>query len=164
MQTLLTQSGDVTTNTAESLGSGLAAETARHLLSHLRHAQVPLRLVVIKGHPKVMHEAQHILLMVTQPHQQVVGFALLYLPLMWLLRWGVRRVALQALRHQFAVASLKLQQPPLRQTVLPGLYARLHCRLDLYKQALHLSGPLLTLLPSFFQCRQLPQMMGIAQG
>src|SRR2546428_5820430 len=76
MNILLAQSRDVTANAAEGRRSLLATETARHLLLHLRHAQVSLRLVVVKRHSEVYHEAQHCLLVVVQPHQQVVRFAL----------------------------------------------------------------------------------------
>src|SRR6266581_663302 len=107
MQSLLAQSRDVTTNAAESLGTRLATETARYLLLYLGHTQVPFSLVVVKGHSEVMHKTQHISFIVAQPHQQVVGFALLHPPLSRLRRWGVGRVALQALDHQFAVAPLQ---------------------------------------------------------
>lgn len=36
------------------------AETARHLLLHLDHAQVPLRLVVVEWHAQIIRESQHL--------------------------------------------------------------------------------------------------------
>src|SRR5438552_3002755 len=50
---------------------------------------------------------QHIPLVVAQPHQQVVGFALLDSPSMWVWGWRVGWVAPQTVRHQLAVAALK---------------------------------------------------------
>src|SRR2546422_1202449 len=124
MQSLLTQTGDVATNASERLGSLLAAEATRYLLLYLGHTQVPFSLVVVKGHSEVMHKTQHISFIVAQPHQQVVGFALLHPPLSRLRRWRVGRVALQALDHQFAVAPFERCQTPLRQASLPRVPRR----------------------------------------
>src|SRR6266566_5774292 len=161
MDMLLTQSGDVAANSTESRRTLLAAETARHLLVHLSHAQVSFRLVVVKGHCKIMHEAQHIFLIIAQAHQQVVGFALLYLSTPRFQWRGIGRVAQKATGHQLAIVPLKLPKPPLPQASLPRVTRCVYRTLDLYKQRFHLPGPL---LPLFLQCLKLPQMMGVAQG
>src|SRR5437867_4002505 len=121
MKTLLAQSRDIATNATEGSCPIFTTETARHLLSHLSHAKVSLRLIVVERHPKVTHEAQYRPLLVAQSYQQVVGFALFYpssVRLNWR-RWRVRWVERQPLSYPLPIATLKFHQALLRQTVLP---------------------------------------------
>src|SRR5216683_422800 len=75
--TLLSQCRDVASDSTEGRGSFTGAEAPRDLLLHFHHSQVSLRKVIVKRHRKVSHESQHLLSVLIQPVQQVLGFALL---------------------------------------------------------------------------------------
>ena len=74
---LFAQGGQIAPNTAKSLSAKDGAKTARNLLLELDHAHIPLRLIVVKIHPKIFQEAEEGLLVFAQPIEQVAGRALL---------------------------------------------------------------------------------------
>lgn len=57
---LLAKCGEVATNATKAPRPFLGTETARDLLLHLDHPQIPLSLVVIKRHRQIQQEAEHI--------------------------------------------------------------------------------------------------------
>jgi hypothetical protein len=57
---ILTGGGDVSANATEALGACKRTESARHLLFHFHHPDIPLPLIVVKGNAKVGHERQHL--------------------------------------------------------------------------------------------------------
>jgi hypothetical protein len=60
---LLTDGRDVTADLAKYLGAFCGTEAARHFLLQLDHTEIPLGLMVVKGHLKIIHKPQHGLLM-----------------------------------------------------------------------------------------------------
>ena len=56
---ILPRRRDVAADLTEALGSLLGAKTPRDLLVQLHHADVSLRLVVVKWHVKIVHKGQH---------------------------------------------------------------------------------------------------------
>ena len=61
---------EVTADAAELASPCGAAETAADLLLQLDHAQVTFGLVVVKGHPQVFQEPQHLRPLQPQARQQ----------------------------------------------------------------------------------------------
>src|SRR5690348_9001097 len=70
---LFAQSRKVTANAAEHGNALLRAEAAGDLLLHFDHAQISLRLVVVKWDRKVVQEAQHGPLSLRESIQQITG-------------------------------------------------------------------------------------------
>ncbi len=66
-----------TPDPADGIRAFRGADTAGHLLLDLHHADIPLRLIVIKRNSKIVHKRQHSLLVITEPIQQIFGWALL---------------------------------------------------------------------------------------
>ena len=73
---LLAQGVEVRADDAEGLSACHGAKTAGDLLLDLRHAHGLLGEVIGKGHPRVGHEAQHIVGVGAQPVEQIDGLAL----------------------------------------------------------------------------------------
>src|SRR6266702_447139 len=69
-KTLFAQGRHIATNAAKSLCSRQTAETARHLLLHFHHAQIPLGQIVVKIHPQIFQEAEDRFLVFAQPVEQ----------------------------------------------------------------------------------------------
>ena len=79
---LLSERGKVAANAAEHDSALFTAKAARDFLLHLDHAQIPLGLVVVKRHSKVVQKPQHRLLLLGEAVQQITGrilFDLLFL-------------------------------------------------------------------------------------
>ncbi len=58
INTLLSGRRDVTADTTEVLCSLLSTEATGDLLLNLHHSQVSLRQIVVKRHPKIIHEPE----------------------------------------------------------------------------------------------------------
>src|SRR6266700_196381 len=80
-KTLFAQGRHIATNAAKSLCSRQTAETARHLLLHFHHAQIPLGQIVVKIHPQIFQEAEDRFLVFAQPVEQVACGTLFDSPL-----------------------------------------------------------------------------------
>jgi hypothetical protein len=68
-QSLLAGGRDVAAHGQERLGPGQRAPAAGNLLLQLDHAQIPLGLVVVERHPKVVQEPQHLVTVSVQAGQ-----------------------------------------------------------------------------------------------
>ena len=75
--TLLMEGREVGADGREALDPGVGAEGAGDLLLELGHAHIALGLVVIEGHAQVGDEAQHLLALLAQALDEVVGRGLL---------------------------------------------------------------------------------------
>src|SRR5919108_3992502 len=73
---LLTERGEVTANATEHRHPVFGTETPRDLLLHFDHAQIALRLVIVKRHGKIVQEAQHGPLPSREAIQQIARRAL----------------------------------------------------------------------------------------
>ncbi len=74
---LLSQGGEIASEASERYRSPLRAETARDLLLRFEQAQVPLRLVVIKGNRQIVEEGEDLVLPEEEPFEQVADRELL---------------------------------------------------------------------------------------
>ena len=66
---ILTGGGNISANATEALGTCKRPESARHLLFHFHHPDIPLPLIVVKGNAKVGHERQHLTFEVAKTDQ-----------------------------------------------------------------------------------------------
>lgn len=57
VESVLVGGGQITADRTKHPRTALAAETARNLLLHLDHAQVPLGLVVVERHAHIIGES-----------------------------------------------------------------------------------------------------------
>ena len=73
---LFSQSRKVTADAAEYCNALLRTKTSRDLLLHFDHAQISLRLVVVKRDRKIVQEAQHGPLPPSESIQQIARRAL----------------------------------------------------------------------------------------
>ena len=74
---LLTQGGEIAADATQDLDAHLGAQAARDFLLHFEHAQISLRLVVIKRHGEVGREGEYLPLARLQPIEQGAGWMLL---------------------------------------------------------------------------------------
>ena len=68
---VLSGGGKVGAHEQERVGALHGAPAARDLLLELDHAEIPLSLVVVKRHPHIVQEPQHLDPMAVQPVEQV---------------------------------------------------------------------------------------------
>ncbi len=73
---LLAQCRKVTADAAEHGHPMFGTEATGDLLLHFDHAQISLRLVVVKRHSKIVQEPEHIPLPLRESIQQIAGRAL----------------------------------------------------------------------------------------
>lgn len=90
--TLLLHCRDVTADAAEGLHSGYGLKTTTDLLLDFHHPQISLGQNVVKGYGKVCHKGQRFCLILHQPIQQILVFAVFLAPP--LARWQRRVVVL----------------------------------------------------------------------
>jgi hypothetical protein len=63
--------GQIGTYTTEGVRTFLRSEAPRYFLVQLGHADISFALIVAERYVDIFHEAQHIVLVVTKPLQQV---------------------------------------------------------------------------------------------
>src|SRR5437660_1351296 len=158
---LFAQGGQIAPNTAKSLSAKDGAKTARNLLLELDHAHIPLRLIVVKIHPKIFQEAEEGLLVFAQPIEQVAGRALLGSSPC---SWGSGRPGMGQIpfvkdveKLAFPIGNLQWVKPmfSLFASLLGGLF-------HIQEQAFQVCGPLAFLL--FRQKEQFSQHMHVTTG
>src|SRR5712691_5887454 len=84
-ESLFAQRGHIAPNAAKSLCASKAAETARDLLLHLDHAQIPFGQIVVKIHAQIFQKAEDGFLVGAQAVEQISGGTLWASPLF---PWG----------------------------------------------------------------------------
>lgn len=70
---LFAQSRQVTADATKDGDTMLGAKTARDLLLHFHHAQIPLGLIVVERHGKIRQEGQDLPCACREPIKQIAG-------------------------------------------------------------------------------------------
>ena len=160
--TLFTQGREVTADATEDGNPLVGAKAARDFLLHLDHAQIPLRLIVVKGHGKVMQEGQNLPFVGRKPIKQIAGWVLFGAASMHLFRWRGRRIGLVALREEQVIPTMKSTQSQDIQFSLAHFSCLFHRLFHVQQQIFHPTSP--GLVEFLFDEGQFSQMMDIAQG
>src|SRR5690554_4271974 len=154
----------ISTYPAEGLCSSHTTETTRYFLFDFIHSQIPLRKVVIKWDPEIIHKCQHFSFIFTESIQQITSRMLLQFPSLPLtpLRWRPGRVRPVTGTDQSAITvSVFLQGCP-GKFIAICLFSGIDSFFDPAKQLDHASGPRLFVM--LLNKNQLPEMMGITKS
>ncbi len=160
-ESLFAQRGHIAPNAAKRACAGQAAETARDLLLHLDHAQIPLGEIVVKIHAQIFQKAEDGFLVGTQAVEQISGGTLWASPLFPRRGRGPGSEAIpfiqQAQKRRFPGDDFQWMQPAL------SFGSCLFCRgLHVQEQLFEIGGPDGVLF--FSQKDQLTQEMNDAEG
>src|SRR5712691_91669 len=163
---LLAQSRKVTEDAAEYCHPLFGAEATGDLLLDFDHAQISLRLVVVKRHREIEQEAQHGPLAPRESIQQIASRALFGSPrcslrLFRLPRCRRRGIGLVPFCEDLVIATKEACQHEDIQFMLAQHFGLLHLGFHFQQELFHLPGP--QLLKFFFEKGQLSQMMDVAQ-
>jgi hypothetical protein len=161
IQALLAQRRQVAADATKGRRSRFAAERARDLLLDFDHANIALRLVIVKRHNEAVQEGQYRLLVADQAVKQVARRTL-FGPSFFAgrsLSGGSRGISVFDQRQELCLPVFHLQRMQHGATLLPCLVSRLFHR---EQQGFQFCRPLQALF--FCQERQLAHQMHETEG
>src|SRR5579884_1789944 len=161
MNALLAHGGQITAQITKEDRSGLGAKTAGNFLAQFHHTQIRFGLIVVKGHGKILHEAQDLVVILLHAHKQIERLTFFAgSPFAGAL--AGRGIGRQARLHQSLVARAESGLLRLSQSGRLKQACCVHPGFDLFEQRFHVFGPLL--LKALPDKGQIPQKVHHTQG